>query len=259
VRELAAEIALLTERSTYRVVRTSGIGQLPSMVSSFFTKHKALFESAPGLWLKGGAARIPFLSWVLSTTYDYHPAVRDPRDIDAVVFGQYDYELAAKLTELVGRRGFEFMTSMDVYFASRDVGINEVAIRPDKLAFSHKAFRDATRMELHTSANEVDNGEIPSRVAIRAATFAIESHFTIPERVLDALGKASDFDLLLGLFKSSATGNEEALLDAYQSKAGHRFKDADDAIVALVAGIAFTVRPENAARYKQAKSARSES
>lgn len=222
----------------------------PEQVEDIFRRYGSFFRRYPDLWIKGGGARAPFLDWA-KRNFDpdsYHRVPRI-RDVDLIYFGEILPDEVRDLEDV----GYdvERLFSMQRYWHTRDVGINEVLLRPEKLLFSEKAIRDFHRGELYPSGNvyNVHWDDIPYRVGVRGLLFAIENGLQPSRLIVDSAGEASAFNVLLGLYKAFKSGKEEAFFAAMQSVGNltaRRFTSPEQALVVLTGELDFELRsPEN--------------
>lgn len=234
---------------TIREIPASSL-RYPPQVEELFRRYRGLFRRYPDLWIKGGGARTPFLDWA-KRNFDpdsYLRAVPRIRDVDLIYFGEMPEEIWD--LEDMGY-DIEQLPSMGRYWTSRDVGINEVLLRPEKLLFSEKAIRDFHRGALHPSGNvyNVYWEDIPYRVGVRGVLFAIENGLQPSRLIIESARDASAFNVLLGLYKAYQSGNEGvffATMQAMGNEHARRFESPEHALVVLTSGLDFELRsPEN--------------
>lgn len=176
---------------------------LPSQVRSFFAQHAWVFREYPELWVKGGAARNALLSVLTGTS----PA--PPRDIDLVLVGESGHTVCLTLADALGldRRDVECIPSLSGYFSSRDLGVNEVLLRPDRIMFTENARRDV--MKGHASPVRPEYEQVTPRVALRGVLIALREGLKIHPLLKKGVLDARPFDLLMHLFKAFESGVED--------------------------------------------------
>lgn len=231
----------------------------PDQVDDLFRRYEGFFRRYPDLWVKGGGARATFLDWA-KRNFDADSYRRVPRirDVDLIYFGEILPDEVRDLEDV----GYdvERLSSMHRYWHSRDVGINEVLLRPEKLLFSEKAIRDFHRGELHPSGNvyNVYWEDIPYRVGVRGVLFAIENDLQPSRLIIESAKQASPFNVLLGLYKAYMSGKEGlffATMQAMGNFTARRFTSPEQALLALTGELDFELRsPENEGIYEFALS-----
>lgn len=201
----------------YRQVSTRGV-RLPSKIQQLFTRWEDVFTRYPNLWVKGGGARSVFLAWVRSRrepSVDFDPA--DARDVDLVVIGREPTksDVVRAFEGKIQAQDVENIASISGYFGTRDLGINEVLLRPETLMFTDKALTDTLRNVTHPSGFE-GGPDMSPRVALRAVLMALREGMEPSPAVFPALADARPFDLLIHAFKAHETNVEDAFLEVLQ-------------------------------------------
>jgi hypothetical protein len=113
------------------------------LVQVLFSGNLKLKSIPAAYALKGGAARIAFLNLIGINTRKLVA-----RDLDLWRVGdsssQKDLELSASLMpeDFKYGHGVELQPSLEMYFCTRDITINEVSLNGNKLTFSKQAFED---------------------------------------------------------------------------------------------------------------------
>lgn len=197
---------------------------LPLGVRRFFRKHQRAFAEHPNWWIKGGAARSTLTSYLRRRM---EPAVQwepeETRDYDILIVR--DQVPLEDVVSLFGgdveEQDIEFAPSMESYLRTRDLGINEVALRPDRMVCSLKAINDFMKNTVAPSGHE-GGPHMRYRVALRGLLIAAREGLEPSPRFYPVAGDASPFDLLIHLFKAYETGVEDTYLHDIQ-KAGHRY------------------------------------
>lgn len=209
--------------ASYRQVSTHSLRLDPS-VRAFFKQFASVFEAYPNLWVKGGGARDAFVTFYADYTAGYQRATRSMRDIDLVLIGGTPVEKVALLSRFGGVVKSEDLdiraSSLGQYFKTRDVGINEVALRPDTMMFTDKALKDLQRGTVNMSGGEFNPewGDVSPRVGLRSVLLAIREglRFSDKPMVGEAILAARPFDLLLHLYKAFDTGVADKFYAAVQ-------------------------------------------
>lgn len=176
---------------------------LPSQIRSFFSQHAWVFRGYPELWVKGGAARNALLSVLTGTS----PA--PPRDVDLVLIGETYRSVCYTIADALGLdpRDVECIPSLSGYFSSRDLGVNEVLLRPDRIMFTENARRDV--MKGHATPVRPEYEQVTPRVALRGVLIALREGLKIHPQLKKGVIDASPFDLLIHLFKAFDSGVED--------------------------------------------------
>jgi hypothetical protein len=113
------------------------------------------------VYCKGGAARLALLLYVDESYVDV------VRDSDFVCICNYDINT---------NEDVEYVENFEKYFNSRDITLNEVLLRPDKLIFTKEAYRDAQKAIINPKGNisiANDNLQISTRLMARCILFAV--------------------------------------------------------------------------------------
>jgi DNA topoisomerase IB len=221
---------------------------VPSSVRSFFNRNQAVFDRYPDLWLKGGAARGTFVSWAFLKLFGARAEPKEARDFDFVTFSQEGpWEVEGE--------SVEFASSVSAYMGSRDFGVNEVLLRPDRMVFSDKAWRDVLRLEI--SPRSVIEEDRYGRTGLRALLFVLELGFSPGKFIAEEIKKADTWNLLLHLFKAYEKGIEDDYF-LYIKKSGgvltERIATVDDWLIELVGATPhFSLRPYHKAILDKAK------
>lgn len=233
----------LTSRiaSSFRRVPTSSLRLDPS-VRAFFKKFAPLFDAYPNLWVKGGGARDALLTLYADKAKGFERATRSMRDIDLVLIGGTPTEKQQLLGQFGGLIKSEDLdiraSSLDQYFKTRDVGINEVALRPDLLLFTNKALNDLTRGVVNPSGGAFNPEwqDFSPRIALRALLFALREDLNPSANPMlgEALSAARPFDLLIHLYKAFETGTADEFYEAVRDNPNLRGTDsAEEALLIL--------------------------
>lgn len=237
--------------------------RMHKVLRDFLAENAKLFEAYPNLWLKGGAARDVFLTFYADKSgkgRDREPT--PPRDIDLVLVGGTYYD-KFDLEKLFADAGWEVDVdtrprTLSHYFQTRDVGVNEVALRPDQLLYTQKALNDAHRGAVFPTHYEYRGDEpVRSRLALRSTLLAHREGMRPPpsHMVEPSLQEAGSFDLLVHLHKAYETGTEDAFFESIRHNellAGTT--DADEALVVLTEATPhLTMTPAQRKRFAQAR------
>jgi hypothetical protein len=248
----AAADAIARRAASYRTMPTK-MGLLSPVVRAFFSKHQQVFDDYPNLWVKGGPVRALLLALFAQSKQGYTPELEAPRDVDLVLIGGSRQDLAgvmARLRGVASQEDFEWKPNMSAYLSTRDVGLNEAALRPDTFVFSEKARRDAVRETMYPSASEVGPyREVSSRTGLRALLFSLRERLSTPREVLDGVYAAKPFDLLLHLFKAYETGVADEFFEAVQESGNPEFapfRTVEEALVSLVRDVRFRLNDRQA-------------
>jgi DNA topoisomerase IB/2'-5' RNA ligase len=202
--------------TSVRRVPTSSLRLDPS-VRAFFKRFAALFDAYPNLWVEGGGARDALLTFYADRAEGYERATRSMRDIDLVLIGGTLADKAQLLRQFGGVIKAEDLdiraASLGQYFKTRDVGINEVALRPEVMVFTTKAVNDLVRGTVNPSGGEFDPKwqDFTPRVGLRSVLFALREGLDFPTNPMlrEAVAAARPFDLLIHLYKAFDTGVED--------------------------------------------------
>ena len=237
--------------------------RMHKVLRDFFATHAKLFEAHPNLWVKGGGARDVFLTFYADKSgkgQDREPT--KPRDIDLLlVGGTYSEKLDLERRFADGASEVDVdigSSTLSAYFQSRDVGVNEVALRPDQLLYTQKALNDVHRGTVFPTHYEY-RGDAPvrSRLALRSALLAHREGLQPPpsHMVEPSLREAGSFNLLVHLHKAYETGIEDAFFETIRgNKLLAGTADADEALVALTeATPQLIMTPVQLQRFNQAK------
>jgi len=186
-----------------------------------FSRYKEVFDSYPNLWLTGGAARSPFVSWAKQKLFRTRTTPEPPRDFDVVIIGGTLKDKALIKNLLRGHvdpQGVSIEKSVSSYLSSRDVGVNEVLLRPETLIFSTRAFRDIQHNQLNPAATayDPDYQDIPYRIGLRALLFSLREKLPLSPMIQDSVASAKGFSLILMLSKAFETGLEDPFFRALQ-------------------------------------------
>jgi hypothetical protein len=231
----------------YYVFPISGV-KLPPEITNLFGKYKNEFSKYQNLWVKGGGAREALITYISDITnkYDFgrfERAIQSLRDVDLVMFGEYNYQLIDDFEKDVDPVDIEFNSSLENYFATRDMSFNEILLRPEKIAFSKRAVRDITKNKNTISPYEVklnhnDNPYISYRVALRDMLMAARYNLTPSTFTKQNLYDFSPYVLLNHLFKAYELNIENKfydLIDEYISD--YIFSNSvDQLLVSLIEG-----------------------
>lgn len=209
---------------------------------AFFKKFAPLFDAYPNLWVKGGGARDALLTLYADKAKGFERATRSMRDIDLVLIGGTPTEKQQLLGQFGGLIKSEDLdiraSSLDQYFKTRDVGINEVALRPDLLLFTNKALNDLTRGVVNPSGGAFNPEwqDFSPRIALRALLFALREGLNPSTNPMlgEALSAARPFDLLIHLYKAFETGTADEFYEAVRDNPNLRGTDsAEEALLIL--------------------------
>jgi 2'-5' RNA ligase len=245
----------------YRQVPTKSLRLDPSVVR-FLRQHGGVFKEYPNLWIKGGGARDALINFYADRAKGYQRSSRPLRDIDLVLIGGSHSDRDELLARFGGSVESEDLDtgarSMGGYLRSRDVGINEVALRPDFFVFTDKALRDLSRNTVNPSGGEVDPewGDVSPRLGLRSVLFSLREGLDLPDNtmVTEAVHAARPFDLLIHLYKAFETGVEDSFFDAVSGNdnlGGAR--TAEEALLLLHQGVySFSRTPAQEAIYQDA-------
>lgn len=142
------------------------------------------------VYLKGGVSRIGLETYIYGYSNDL------VRDIDYCFIGEYkDYKPVFYYNKFNTDVDYEG-TSLDDYFKSRDVTINQVLLRPDILIFTRRAYRDFTEEKINPMTNI-----LYSRMTSRVLLFCCRYGFTISDNIkIDS--DQNEFDYLVCLLKA---------------------------------------------------------
>jgi len=129
-----------------------------------------------GYGFKGGVARIALLNVIGCNTQRLNA-----RDFDLVRFSkgniEQDQSIAARVMaeDYSHGHGVEVVDSLDKYFESRDLTINEILFFGKKVAFTRNALDDLRQRVLKPSKFLIDNNpEIPGKIACKILRLAAE-------------------------------------------------------------------------------------
>jgi DNA topoisomerase IB len=247
----------------YRRVSTRSL-RLDPTVRAFFKQFASVFEAYPNLWVKGGGARDALMNFYADHAAGYQRATRSMRDIDLVLIGGTIAEKVALLSQFEGTVKPEDLdiraASLGQYFKTRDVGINEVALRPDFMLFTDKAVNDIHRGVVNPSGGSFDPEwqNLSPRVGLRSVLFALREGLNPFDNQLvgEAVLSARPFDLLLHLYKAFDTGVPDEFYAAVQANPYLRgTHSAEEALLSLSEKVYdFTRTPAQQRTYDDARS-----
>ena len=208
---------------------------IPAKVRAFFNQNARFFDLFSNLWVKGGAARNALLS--VLTGSDVMP----PRDLDVVLFEKMvdPQQRAQEMSQILGlsERDVEVLPSIQGYFSSRDLGVNEVLLRPDRVLFTEKARRDALKGMASPSASEFDltYKDVTPRVALRGILIALREGLKVHPLLVASSIRARPFDLLIHLFKAFDSSVEDRFFEAVRENPHLRgVRAPEDALFSLL-------------------------
>ena len=186
-------------------------------LSLFFNRHSKVFSDYPNLWVKGGAAKDALLNLFTEEREGYIRESESPRDWDLVLISD-DWQAHQELLPLfdgeVLPEDFEAVRSLQYYFGSRDIGLNQVLINPNEMLATDIAIRDARRGHISPTPYEyrrdgefgMDDGGVGPKVALRSLLIGIRDGLKIRPSVLKSISSAPPFWLLVFLFKAGDIG-----------------------------------------------------
>ena len=226
-------------RKSYRKIPTRNLRLDPS-VTRFFQRFMDVFTDYPNLWIKGGGARDALLNFYADRAGGYQRSSRPLRDIDLILIGgswRDKWDLLERFQGAVEEEDLDNRaSSMKNYIQSRDVGINEAALRPDVFVFSDKAIRDLERDTVNPSGGEVNPewGDISPRLGLRTVLFSLREGLSVPDNpmVTEAIEAANPFNLLIHFYKAFETGVQDGFFEAVSSN--ENLKDLESPEEALV-------------------------
>jgi hypothetical protein len=257
-----AELRANPARPVMRQASTRSL-RMHKVWRDFFAMNAKLFEAYPNLWVKGGGARDAFLTFYADKSgKGQERAPSAPRDIDLLLVGG-DLQEKRDLENRFAKAGADVdidigSSSLRDYFQTRDVGVNEVALRPDQMLYTQKALNDAHRGGVFPTPYEYQGGDsLRSRVALRSALLAQREGLRLPPAHLvePSLQEAGSFNLLVHLHKAYETGVEGGFFETIRHNellAGAT--NADEALVTLTeATPRLVMTPAQLRRFNQAK------
>lgn len=216
-----------------------------SKVHSFFGAYEKVFDSLPNLWVKGGVARSAFVAWATEKFKLYKTEPEIPRDIDLVFFTKNKIKDKESLRRIFKNNlnfiDIEVESSISRYLKTRDVSLNQVILRPNKLIFTKKALKDIRRNKLDPSQYERHGPKgfigISPRISLRGLLFSLREKVRPSEEILEGLSGADDREILIHLFKAFEKNVEQAFflyLNKYSIPG--RYQTAEEALVELYRG-----------------------
>jgi len=184
------------------------------LLKSFLKKNAYIFEKYPNLWIKGGGARASFISFVYSKYNMWYKPPESIRDIDLILISDNKEDKIHLYEDFNGQvdiRDIEVQPSISKYMLTRDLAINQVALRPEKLLFSKQSFENIKNKIVYPAQKEYDSehGEVSARIAIRGVLLALREGLEPSQALLNSLYKISDANLLIHLFKAFETGVQD--------------------------------------------------
>lgn len=201
-------------------------------LGEIFETHSAQFERWP-LWVKGGGARDALIATLRGT-----PAAR-LRDLDLVLVGDHHTpeDVAQILVEfdgLVEADGIEVIQSVESHFDTLDFTINGALVRPGEMVATEQAVESVQSEILTVSDYEMGRRwGLQSRLGLRALLFSARLNMKLDPRQEDevsyAATAASDFLILIHLFKAMETGVGIAFVQAMQEAKILGLPSSDDA------------------------------
>lgn len=146
--------------------------------------NEKVFDN-PNIYLKGGVARLAFEIYLNTGVY------KKIRDIDLCYIGDYKVFIRTIDDYKIDYEG----KTVEDYFQSRDITLNEVLLRPDELLFTRRAYRDYQNKIINARRIKVG-----SRLLSRMLLFAVRYGYEINENVKS--DEINDFDFLVCLLKA---------------------------------------------------------
>lgn len=194
--------------------------RLPPAIVTLFKDKAELFNKNTNLWIKGGPARETLLTYVMDKKYSFQDGrfqrqMESPRDIDLVLVSPDAQQRPEITNSLPPNYDLEIVSSIEDYFNTRDLTLNEVLLRPEELLFSDKALNSIIRNKSIPSAYEVNTTykDVPPRIALRSVLISLRTGQEIPSFILKSIKYASPFDILVHLFKAFETNYEKEFYD----------------------------------------------
>lgn len=176
----------------------------------------------PQYGFKGGAARL-----ALGFALNYNFSFRRPRDIDIVRFGsknssKIDRELEAAFMKDDSSygHGIEVLDSIEKYFQTRDITINEILILNDSIYFTIACLSDLYHKVLRPTEHVLDKFRQPDpkitmkMLRLKALASVSGEEFTITSERYNP--KVSTFHIALNLDRANEQGSKIALEYIYE-------------------------------------------
>ena len=159
-----------------------------------------------GIYSKGGLARGCLLKYIsINEGTNFSPTIRD-HDIFCTLKRN---ELPVSNEELraidVRYEDIEFGTLND-YFNTRDITLNECLLSREKLIFTRNAYLAAKKQIIQPSKYEVNESSVSGRLYVRMILFATRYNYTIPKQIKH--DSIDEFQLFVCLIKAFELGIE---------------------------------------------------
>ena len=219
----------------YKFVPTSKL-KIHPVIINFFNKYKDLFDTND-LWIKGGAARNTLSTYINDTVnsgkhYRLISEPESPRDLDVILI-KPSIEQETKVKDLL-RNVCDITTvnSINDFFSSSDVDINQVLLRPDRMLFTTKAeegFKNKIIKSKKFYTYESD------WIVLRAILFSLRENLDINLDIRNDVRNANYFALLVHLFKAYSSNLQEdffKILKKYRDDIA--FNNVDDYLLFLL-------------------------
>lgn len=150
------------------------------------------------VYFKGGVARLALI------TYIENKNINEPiRDIDLVYINEnINNYFNFRDSDIEKYYDVEYIENFDKYFKSRDITLNEVLLRPDKLICTRRAYRDVLNYSINPKSNDIS-----SRMFSRMLLFAARYNYNISKNI-EMTNNIYPFDFLVCLLKAYELGIE---------------------------------------------------
>lgn len=153
--------------------------------------NNSIFKNK-NIYIKGGVARLALQIYLNDYTDDFI------RDIDYCYIGNHDEYSNIDFNEEVDYEG----ESINHYFKSRDITLNEVLLRPNIFIFTRRAYRDFNNEKINPKTNHID-----SRLYSRVLLFSARYDYVVSNEIHSQY--IIEFDFLVCLLKAYELNIEE--------------------------------------------------
>jgi hypothetical protein len=204
------------------------------------------FFKDENFYFKGGVARLALQIYInKENANDYI------RDADYVYIGKYNNldnltrDLAKDLENyninwVAFLHEVEHIDTFKEYFTTRDLTMNEVLLRPDKLIFTRRAYKDIVDKQINPKALK-----IYTRLSPRLLLFACRYNFNIKDNIQLEF---DDFNILVCLLKAYELNIEEKyfyMLKKYTNTPEHNLNEFLFNLLISISGFILAGREKN--------------